>query len=68
MKNNKLSLNKETITKLNQSQMDSLRGGQNGGAEEELARKSIVACWSLIANCETKSCATIICIPVPTGD
>ena len=55
----RLSLNKETIAKLNGDEMKSLQGG------EDIHRKSILVCPSLIVQCQTASCMVSICIPVP---
>ena len=69
--NKKLQLNKETIATIDN--MENVMGGAAAGANAnananlqmdiELDRKSIVLCNSLIADCQTKSCKTLICIP-----
>jgi len=55
----KLSLNKETIAKLNDDGMNSIKGG------EDINRKSIIICPSVIVQCQTKSCMVSICISIP---
>ena len=74
MKNKKikLQLNKETIAKLNETEMGNVNGGAailndeaiafNGKADVEVAKGTKVVCsfW----NCDTLSCKVISCIPL----
>jgi hypothetical protein len=61
----KLSLNKETIAKLNQNQMGNVRGG-DGTNDAVQGANSYYLCSNtgLRTRCESKSCHGIICIPL----
>jgi len=64
--NSKLSLNKETVAKLNDTQMNAINGGGatgGGGGENPGARPTVFLCTSTSSGCSAKSCSTILCLP-----